>query len=368
MKIAFLANHNVIHTIRWANSLAARKNEVTVFSLHRHEQDGLSPAVKKVRLPFPPPWGYFLNAPYLRYCLQKFSPDLLNAHYASGYGTLGRLSGFHPYLLSVWGSDIYDFPHQSAKKHSLLVRNLASADLICSTSHAMAREARKIYPLLEDIVITPFGVDIEKFRPIESREDDGGDVTIGTVKKLECKYGIDTLMRSFALLREMLLETQPNLAAKLRLLVVGSGSEKAMLCDLAVELGIKEIVTFTGSIRHDQVPHFLNKMDIYVALSRLDSESFGVAILEASACAVPVVVSDADGPAEVVLDGETGLIVPREDPAEAAAALKRLVVDRDLRQRLGEAGRKHVMSNYEWEHCVDIMENTFKQIAAAVRR
>lgn len=364
MKIALLANHNVIHTIRWANSLAGRNHHVSVYSLQRHARDELLPAVNRVQLPFPPPWGYFFNAPYLRYCLRKFSPDLLNAHYASGYGTLGRLSGFHPYLLSVWGSDIYDFPRQSAKKHSLLVRNLASADLICSTSHAMGKETRKLCPSLRALVVTPFGVETNKFRPGGDRTADT-IITIGTVKSLEHMYGIDTLLRAFALLRNTIRVTRPALAAKLRLLIVGGGSRYEALSDLAVELGIKEVVTFTATVRHELIPEYLNRMDIYVALSRF--ESFGVAILEASACAVPVVVSDADGPAEVVIDDETGVIVPREDPAKAAAALERLVADRELRQRLGAAGRKHVMSNYEWEHCVDIMENIFKQMAA-VRR
>ncbi|RJX18233.1 MAG: glycosyltransferase family 4 protein [Desulforudis sp.] len=365
MKIAFLANHNVIHTVRWANSMALRGHEVTVYSLHRHLQDGLAPGVKKIQLPFPPNWGYYANMPYLRFCLRKFKPDILNAHYASGYGTLGRLSGFHPYVLSVWGSDVYDFPGQSPLKHKLLIKNLSSADLICSTSRAMAVQTRKVCPTLDEIAITPFGVDTVKFCP--ARREAGSTIIIGTVKKLEYKYGIDTLIRAFAHLRDTLRQRRSDQAERLRLLIVGGGSDDAALRRLAREADVDKVTSFRGVAPHDQIPAYLNEMDIYVALSRLDSESFGVAILEASACGLPVVVSDADGPAEVVLDNETGLIVPRENVSAAAAALERLVLDVDLREQLGRSGRIHVEAKYTWGHCVDIMENAFRQKAKGQR-
>ena len=83
--------------------------------------------------------------------------------------------------------------------------------------------------------------------------------------------------------------------------------------------------------------------------------TFGVAVIEAGACALPVVVSDAGGLPEVVRDGETGLVVPREDVPALQAALKRLVLDEALRRRIGRAGREHVAREYAWEVCVDRM-------------
>jgi glycosyltransferase involved in cell wall biosynthesis len=92
-----------------------------------------------------------------------------------------------------------------------------------------------------------------------------------------------------------------------------------------------------------------------VALSRADSESFGVAVIEASACGLPVVVSDAGGLPEVVRDGITGAVVPRDNPAQAAAAILSLMRDAAERQQWGQAGRSHVMEHYEWNVCVDRM-------------
>ncbi|MBW2658925.1 MAG: glycosyltransferase [Deltaproteobacteria bacterium] len=360
MKIAFLAGYNVIHTVRWVNSLCERGHDVHLLSLHR-KGDRLDPRVKKVHFPFPPPAGYYLNAPFVRSYLRKIKPDLVNAHYASGYGTLGRLSGFHPYILSVWGSDVYDFPNYSARNRKLVIKNLAAANMVCSTSHAMARVTEELCPDLAAIHITPFGVDTKKFIPDLSCEKID-TITIGTVKRIENKYGIDILVRSFADIYDTLQTKNPKLADKLRLLIVGDGTERERLIKLAVELGVGELTQFTGKVAYADVPVFLSKMDIYAAFSRLDSESFGVAILEASGCGLPVVVSDVDGPAEVVENGKTGLIVPREDVTAGSAALGKLVSDDSLRSRLGAAGREHVVAHYDWEKSVDIMEGFYRKV------
>jgi glycosyltransferase involved in cell wall biosynthesis len=87
-----------------------------------------------------------------------------------------------------------------------------------------------------------------------------------------------------------------------------------------------------------------------------------VAVLEASACGLPVVVSDAGGLPEVVLNGETGFVVKREDPAATAYALLQLVTDDALRQRMGRAGRDHVVRKYEWSDSVDRMEEVYAKV------
>ena len=94
-----------------------------------------------------------------------------------------------------------------------------------------------------------------------------------------------------------------------------------------------------------------------------------MAIIEAGACGLPVVVSDVDGPAEVVEEDVTGLIVPRGDVIASAGALMRLVDDAELRWRMGGAGRDHVVETYSWEHSLDLMEQAYRDtIDDAARR
>jgi glycosyltransferase involved in cell wall biosynthesis len=308
-------------------------------------------------LPFSKRMGYVASAYALRRLLGKIKPDILNAHYATGYGLLARLSGFKPLLLSVWGSDVYDFPELSAFHRFMLKSNLQAATAIASTSRCMARKTEETFSH-RNILITPFGVDEQLFTPRISAEGQNR-IVIGTVKTLMNKYGIDTLIESFAIVKRCIGDNVP-----LFLEITGGGPDLDDLKALAIKLGIAEYVIFHGSMPHACVPEMLRRLDIYVALSRLDSESFGVAILEAGSCQLPVVVSDADGPAEVTLDGTTGFIVPRNNPAAAAKAIFRLVCEPELCRRMGQAGRDHVLANYTWEKSVDIMMAAYDETAS----
>ena len=118
MKIIFLGEAASIHTIRWVNSLSKQGIEVILVSLRGQTSkiDGIDKKVKVIYLPFGTKLGYYLNIYSLKKIISKEKPDIINAHYASGYGTLGRLSGFKKKLLNVWGSDVYDFPNESKMK------------------------------------------------------------------------------------------------------------------------------------------------------------------------------------------------------------------------------------------------------------
>ncbi|HCT6425808.1 TPA: glycosyltransferase family 4 protein, partial [Citrobacter freundii] len=153
---------------------------------------------------------------------------------------------------------------------------------------------------------------------------------------------------------------------KLELRLVGGGEQTAELIALSEKLGIADHVNFIGQVPHTSVPQELACLDIYVALSR--SESFGVAIIEAGAAGRPVVVSDAGGLPEVTIDGVTGLVVPREDPSAAAAALEKLVLDCNLRKEMGYAGKIHVAKNYSWSACIKTMLEVYNTTVSKYSR
>ena len=356
MKLAFLAGHSSIHTVKWVNEMAIRGHEVHLITMHPGTEQ-LHRNIRVYRLPFNPPHGYYLNTWHLRRLLHQINPDILNTHYASGYGTLARLSRFHPNLLSVWGSDVFDFPYESTMKMRIMQKNLSAADRIASTSNIMKKQTEAIYKPDKEIAVTPFGVDCEKFRPAEISRDET-KIRIGTVKKMASKYGIATLIEAFAIAKN---EYQGDI----ELVLVGGGPEEDNLKLLARKLDVDSHVDFVGPIPHYKVPEHLNSFDIYVALS--DSESFGVAIIEASACGVPVVVSNAGGLPEVVVDEQTGFIVPRNNPKEAAERFLRLLRNLQLRKEMGNAGRQFVLENYEWKENADRMECLYETIVKEYR-
>jgi len=356
MKLVMLAPSSVIHTQRWVEALNGRGVQLVLVTQHGDARWCVPDGVRVVALPHTGTPGYVLNVPALRRLLRAERPDLLSVHYASGYGTTAALAGFRPWALSVWGSDVYDFPYESRFKGWLLRRNLRRADAVASTSAAMAVQVRRLVADIGPVAVTPFGIDTERFAPQPQRRT---DVVIGTVKTLAPKYGIDLLLRAFA---RIAAACEP--AALLSLVIVGAGPQRAELEALCDALGIAGRVRFVGAVSHADVPLWLNQFDIYVAASRLDSESFGVAVLEASACGLPVVVSDVGGLPEVVVHDETGLVIPREDVSALATALQRLIASPDLRGRFGRAGRQRVLQHYEWQHNVDGMLRWFDAVVS----
>lgn len=361
MKIIFLGGAGSIHTIRWVNSLSEKGLEVILVSLKGEVETigKINDNVKIIYLPFGTKLGYYLNVFALKKIISKEKPDLINAHYASGYGTLGRLSGFNKKLLNVWGSDVYDFPNESKLKKRIIEKNLKNYTAIASTSYCMAEETKKyLENKSKEIFITPFGVDTEKFKNlnIEKKEN---EITIGIVKTLTEKYGIEYLIKAIKELENILdIENYK----KIRLLIYGKGELKNKLEDLTKELQIEDKVIFKGYISNEDVPKALNEMDIFVVPSILDSESFGVAAVEAMACEIPVIASSVGGLKEVIVDKETGYLVPKKDHKEIAKYLKKLILDKNLRTSLGKNGRKRVLENYDWNSNVDYMIKIYREI------
>jgi glycosyltransferase involved in cell wall biosynthesis len=296
---------------------------------------------------------YLKSLTTLKKAIKSFNPDIIHAHYATSYGLLGTLSKFHPYIISVWGSDIYDFPHRSFIHKKIVEFNLFRADKILSTSKVMAKETQKYTG--KDVEVTPFGIDLQFFKPAKVQNlFEEKNIIIGTVKTLEEKYGIEYLIRAFKILKDKRLDLP------IKLLIVGGGSQELYLKDLTKELGIEKDTIFTGRVPYTDVPKYQNMLSVSVSVS--DSESFGVAVVEASACEKPVVVSNVGGLPEVVVDGITGFIVEPRNPAQTADAIERLILDDQLRIKMGKAGRERVQLLFNWNDNVDQMVRIYRNV------
>ena len=145
MKICFFAPADSTHTIKWCSWFSAHGHKVQVISLTPGSIDGvqvhlLNNEITAGASDFQK-LGYLRSVRAVRALVRRIQPDILSVHYATSYGTLAALAGVHPYTLSVWGSDIYEFPRRGLLHKALLKFSLRKADLLFSTSRAMAREA-----------------------------------------------------------------------------------------------------------------------------------------------------------------------------------------------------------------------------------
>ena len=369
MRVLFLAPAFSIHTVRWVNALTERGYKIYLATLpnHKNQENTIHSKVTVIELPVSGMKGYYLNAPLLQRLAEKIKPDVVNAHYASGYGTLMRRAKLKNTVLSVWGSDVYDFPYKNRLFMWIIQRNLEYADIIASTSYSMAKQTKKIMHKNLDITVTPFGVDLKQFSEKEHIGSDG--ILIGCVKTLEEMYGMEYLIKAVGILLEDLKKkNMVTMANNIYCHIYGDGSQRNMLQRLINDLGLSDVIKLKGKIPHEKVPSILSGVDIFCVLSVKDDESFGVAAVEAAAMGIPIVASDVSGFKEVIDDGVTGIIVERKSDKKAAKALERLVLDNKLRNAMGYAGRERVERLYDWEKNVGIMENIYCSILKGSER
>lgn len=282
--------------------------------------------------------GYLLGVASVRRLVRALRPDLLHAHYLTSYGLLGALSGFHPFVASAWGSDVTAGAARSPALRAAVRLALRHADAICATSNALAALTRPFAPAGATIHLTPFGIDCRLFRPPDAASP-ATPPCIGSVRALERIYGLDLVLLAAARLRGRF----PTLRVRL----VGTGRERGRLADLAERLGLACAVDWRGRVPREALPRELAAMHAFAAPSRVP-EAFGVALLEAQACGVPVVASAVGGLPEVVADGATGYTVPPEDVGALSERLADILGDDDHRRAMAGAARGYVLTHYEW--------------------
>lgn len=362
MKVVILSDAQSVHTKRWVLSLKESGIDVVLYSIKPAIDDYFER--NNVKSHYFDLFTYKENDSLfdsflkhreavrdLKRVLSVEKPDILHSHFLTSYSLIAALSGYKPLVVSVWGSDIYDFPRRSLINGLSVKYILSRADAILSTSKVMAIETGKYTS--KKIYITPFGVDTSLFRKtyLANKSD---CFTIGTVKTLSYKYGIDVLIKAFKIVCDR------NCSLNLNLKIVGEGTDMDKLKDLAFRLGISDKVKFVGFVPNSEVYKMYNSFDIAVFLSF--EESFGVSAVEAMSCECPVVVSDAEGFTEIVEDGVTGFVVPRFDENGAAIAIQQYIDDRSLIGTMGKAARERVIDLYDWKNNVDTMISIYHTV------
>ncbi|WP_372348748.1 glycosyltransferase family 4 protein [Streptomyces sp. KL116D] len=198
----------------------------------------------------------------------------------------------------------------------------------------------------------PPGVDEKTFHP-----GSGGDLArarlglserpvVVCVSRLVPRKGQDTLI----LAMPRILAAVPDAV----LLVVGGGPYEKELRKLAVETGVADSVRFTGAVPWAELPAHYGAGDVFAMPCRtrrggLDVEGLGIVYLEASATGLPVVAGDSGGAPDAVLDGETGWVVRGGSVEDAADRVVALLLDPELRRRMGERGRAWVEERWRWD-------------------
>lgn len=258
-----------------------------------------------------------------------------------------------PYGLILHGAEITVPGRVPGPRHAL-ARVLRGAEIVIAAGGYPADEGERAAGRGLPIALVPPGVDTDRFVPLTP--DERADVRtrfgvapettlVVSVSRLVPRKGMDVLIRAAA----RLAPVHPSL----EVVIGGTGRDRDRLERLVAELSAP--VRLVGRVDDDDLPALYGAADVFVMDCRsrwlgLEQEGFGIVFLEAAACGVAQVAGDSGGAAEAVLDGETGIVV--QDPTSVAAvadALRTLIVDPDLRRRMGEAARARAVAQFSYD-------------------
>ncbi len=243
-----------------------------------------------------------------------------------------------PYIVSLRGGDVPGFrPYDFKTFHRLgapVIRFVwRRAAAVAANSRGLRALALRFEPS-QPIEIIPNGVNASEF-PAVAR--DWAPTELVFSGRVVYQKGLDLLLTALGNLQHL----------DWRLTIVGDGPSQPALQQQAESLRIADRLTFTGWQSRPQLMEHLNRANLYVYPSR--DEGMPNAMLEAMAAGLPVIATRIAGNEELVLEGETGRLVPPEDVGALQAALAELIPDAALRQRMGAAARARVKAEYTLE-------------------
>jgi len=339
--------------------LLKRGHRVTVISRgswlkSRYEHiDGID--IYRVRFTPSLPSPLWLHGKWVNSLLKslKADIDLIHAH-----GSLIPVPDTSPpMLLTNHGTTKEDIANMPVKSfHFLMVRLLSGqllkleerllkrADAISAVSEACSNEIREHCKDKDISVIRP-GVDSACF--VASDSDKGYILFAG---RLETRKGLSDLIMAASLVR--------RINHNARFVIAGKGTVEDQLKRYATRLGLENNVHFAGFVSSDKLLRHYQNASMFVLPSYY--EGLPTVLLEAMACGLPVVATSVGGVPELVEDGKTGILVAPRKPEMLAEAIIKLLNNPEMRRKIGQNARRHVVENYDWEIITDKIEGIYR--------
>lgn len=363
MKICYIGDAYSIHTQRWIKYFADKGHEVFLISFRPFGNN----KIENVQLfilkeSHSSMWGisFLINLLFtsvqVRKLIKKINPDIIHAHFITDCGLLGALSGFHPLVVTAWGSDILLHPKKTKNRY-IVQYVLKKADLITCDSNKVKQAMIALNNKAENSYVIQWGVNLDKFNPtinanvVRTHLNINNAPVVISTRSFESIYNIDIVIKSIPFVVKEISDVR-------FILKNAYGTMEPELRNLAKELDVSESVVFVDMIDYTEMPAYLNAADIFISVPSSDSTS--ISLLEAMACGLPVIVSDLPASREWVKDGWNGYIVPVRDEKTLADAIVKLIKDKKKRKLSGRRNYELVKEKANYEKHMKKMEELYE--------
>ncbi len=284
---------------------------------------------------------------------REIKPDLIHAGPIQTCAFIAVLSGFRPVLTMSWGFDLMDDVHRNKWWEWVTRYTLTRSTFFTSDANVTKDKAVAYGMNPEKIVVFPWGVDLEHFRPdTEHWSLNTGHFTLFCNRSWETRYGVDVLARAFVKVAQQKDNED--------LILLSGGSQGAKLRQIFQSGGVLDRVTFGGQISQTDLPRWYHMADLYISPSHVDGSS--VSLMEALACGLPCLVSDIPANKEWVVEDENGWLFRDGDADHLAEKILAAMNQREKLPEIGRASRRSAERRADWKKNAEVLMNVYRSL------
>lgn len=371
MRLCFIAGAGSVHVQRWLGFFVECGHEVHLLTTEPGlEMPGVTKhlLLPRVRLPK----TRLAQAVWQARCIVRgLQPSVLHALYAAWPGWCAALAGYHPLVISLWGSDVLvtGGAYDTLEQRVLTPFALRHADLLIASSPHLFTAVRSLGLDAIPQHTIPIGVDCERFHPLTERSLLRDQLSIPedvpvvlSPRHTRPIYNIDLIIRAIP----SVLASHPSAIFMLKEYYLPETTGYQKSCKLLVhKLGIEANIRWVGGSPHDEMPHFYACGDIAVSVAK--SDGLPVSVLEAMACGLPLVLSPLPGLQAYIAPEKNGIYVNPVEPGTIATAINTLLDDQPLRVQMGKANRALALAKFNFVPIMETVEKLYRELSAQAK-
>lgn len=369
MKICFFSDGAAEHTRRWVKFFAHRGHQVDLITFNPNVLDDYEPVRVHIIEKYFSKNNIFariINFPFIIRSVNKIinqlEPDLVHAHSATSYAWATMLTGFHPYIVTPWGTDILIDMKKSIWNRFITTMALNRANLITTDAYHVKDRMIDYGIDSEKIKILMFGFNFNRLMKKSDLGEDklrkkfnlGGSPLVISARTLNPVHDVKTFIKAIPIIDKSVLNV--------KYICLTDGSERKMLEDLTKSLGIIDRVIFPGYVSEEDMMRWLMISDVYVSTSLADA-GLSASTAEAMACGLPIISTTDNSDNHMWIEENNGGFLTRNgDFNTIAEKVIQLLLNKEMRKAFGEYNRQVIEDRNNYDKEMEKMEDLYQSL------